>query len=456
MREPSSLPQQAVDQFHSMVNRTLSHRERYDIHPSEIESITIRLEQLALSNECAQWFLAAKANGHTLEHLCNVLGIAPNDKALGFTLCMAFLDEHLREPMISAFAAEGEFLHKHDVLGQFESEHRKVAWQLNQGNLETDLHYWRIRESKTKPRAAMPCKAYIPMAFTCEGDHAETALRGLLLPQEILLSVNALFSQLEKEKIDSQQCVAQLRYFVQAFPFQAHITHWIAKEQLPKYPLADNDPLRIMVMGKEKPGLTELSNRVEAQLRKAGEATRPGAAFDAIKHVLHVSASNDFYLNNCLAADLIEIIRRHLGEDEVDPNPAVVGGQSKVLEFAQGYKLLRNFGVGLDLVLLRGVCGLMPGHAYDLLRKGPQAVIKRLLHHYTELDDTITKNFATLTAMHLLGGVLSHDRGTLIQALDKDEKLARLLYEASGETRFLDIIENEEMRQDILAQDLGL
>ena len=66
MRAPSSLSQQAVDQFHSMVNRTLTHRERYDIHPSEIESITIRLEQIALSDECAQWFLTAKAKGHTL------------------------------------------------------------------------------------------------------------------------------------------------------------------------------------------------------------------------------------------------------------------------------------------------------------------------------------------------------------------------------------------------------
>lgn len=454
MRAPSSLSQQAVDQFHSMVNRTLTHRERYDIHPSEIESITIRLEQIALSDECAQWFLTAKANGHTLEHLCDVLGITPQDKALGFTLCMAFLDEHLREPLISAFAAEGEFLHKHDLLGHFASLHRKADWHLNQSNLESDLRYWRVRESK--PKAAMPCEAYRRLTFTHEGDCAHTAVRGLLLPHVVLLGVNTLFKQLDEEVLDSRQGVDQLRHLVKAFPFHVQIIHRMAKEHLLKMPLEDKDPLRVMIMGDEKPGLTELSDKITAQLRKAGEVTRPGAAFDAIKHVLHVSASNDFYLNNCLAAELIEIIREHVREDDRDPNPRVVGGQAKMLEFAQGYKLLRNFGVGLDLVLLRGVCGLMPGHAYDLLRKGPQAVIKRLLHHYTELDDTITKNFATLTAMHLLGGVLSHDRGTLIQALDKDEKLAQLLYEASGETRFLDIIENEAMRQDILAQDLGL
>lgn len=156
MTAPRPLTQQAIRQFNSMVNRILMHQDRYRVAQNEIPAITILLEQRGLSKECAEWFTSLKASGNTLAQACEQIGISPDDIALSKTLCMAFLDEHLREQLIVTLADEVEFIHEFGLVKAYENLSNSSVFHLSARNLENDFPRWSL---KTKAPLLSPSHA---------------------------------------------------------------------------------------------------------------------------------------------------------------------------------------------------------------------------------------------------------------------------------------------------------
>lgn len=450
MSQQKSIPQSHIDQFQSLVNRILVHQERYKDHP--FPAITILLEQRDLSRDCAQWLMQNKENGISLDAFCEAATLSPKDIVLSKTVQMAFLDEKLSETLVETLVDEGDFLNKHNLLLNYEQRSRTSKRMLAANQLEAS------RISNRELANLRDCPPYVPMTFKREGNRGQRAIRGLLHPLSVTTEVHRLFADRMSGAIDAETCVTELKSIVDDFRFHTKTIHEHSVSLLSELPLRDNGPLRSLILGGTPPSLTEMSVKTRSLLVSAGIAKKPGEAYVALENIVYGSLENPIYLNNCLASDLIDIIREDFAQDDRDMSDEFVGGLDKLREYTKGFKIMREQGLNMDFVLLRGACEMTAGQAYECVSKGQDASINQLIHGFFKVavKSREADDYNCVTSLYLMGAILSHDVDTLIKAIGQNDVIAQRLYEASGERRFLNSVQSEAVQEEILSRDLGL
>ncbi|WP_410951075.1 hypothetical protein [Pseudomonas sp. S1(2024)] len=456
MTAPRPLTQQAIRQFNSMVNRILMHQDRYRVAQNEIPAITILLEQRGLSKECAEWFTALKAGGNTLAQACEQIGITPDDIALSKTLCMAFLDEHLREQLIVTLADEVDFIHEFGLVKAYESLSNSVAYQLSTRNLENDFPRWNLKNKSTFIEP-IPCTAFVPLEFSLEGSADQTALRATLQPNHLTREVATIFRNREYGQTDVNTCLHQLKFLEAACHVHKALIQKTASAALAPLPLQGNEPLRRHVMGDTPPSLAELSEKTLDMMRGMGSLSSANEIKQAFNNLVYGALSNPEYFQQCLPFDLHDAIRGEVAYDERDMQDEIENGNEKLGGYIHGFQLMREHGVPLDLILLRAACTQSAGKAREALRESPDSAIRYMLKQCDELVLTSPmRDVASVTAQYLLAGILSHDTKSILQAIGTHEQQARMLYDVTGDRRLLNSVHSEKLKEEILAIDMGL
>ena len=456
MSAPRPLTQQAIRQFNSMANRILMHQDRYRVAHDEVPAITILLEQRGLSKECAEWFTALKAGGNTLAQACEQIGISPDDIALSKTLCMAFLDENLREPLIVTLADEGEFIHEFGLVKAYEGLSNSVSNHLATKNIKRDFPAWQMKNKTTAPDAA-PRRGFIPLEFSLEGNPDQTALRACLHPHAVARQVATLFCNREYGHTDVDTCLHDLKRLEAACRFHAALIQKTAAAGLAPLPLQGNEPLRRHVMGETPPSLTELSEKTLHVMRIMDSLDSQEEIKRAFNNLVYGALSNPEYFQECLASDLQDALRGCVEEEDRLMRDEIENGNEKLGGFIHGFQLMRDHGVPLDLILLRAACNLSAGKAREALRESPDNAIKYMLKQCEGLVLTSAlRDVTSVTAQYLLAGILSHDTKSILQAIGPHEQQARMLYDVTGDRGLLNAVHSEKMKEEILAVDMGL
>jgi hypothetical protein len=455
MTQPPSFSNASVESFHSLINRILVHEDRFKAHPSEQPAITILLEQRDLSQECALWFMRAKAEGHTMESISALLALA-EDASLSKMLCMAFMNENLREVMIETLSDEGDYLNAGRMLDPFECQNNYACESLNKQGLENDLAYWRILVSN--PKAPMPSEPYTPFVLRMGENPDRNALKGLLAPKSVADAVDELFDERLTGQIDAQKCAENLAKLLRSFRFNAQVIQKVAARRLNRMSLIENEPVRHLILGSKPPTLGDLSDITASLLRQAANESRAGETQKAFENLIQSASTNQFYFDHCLVPDLIETIQQQSAyEDRYGQNDRFAGGIEKFKEYIKGLKALRDGGIDLNLLMLRSVCKLSTGQAFQTHQAGAQASILQLMSSFCSMKSDETANkLNSVINMYILSCVLSHKTEHVLKAIGNNEIYARALYEASSDVRFLKIITDEATHESIFSKDLGL
>ncbi|MDT8925172.1 hypothetical protein RBE51_20480 [Pseudomonas taiwanensis] len=456
MSAPRPLTQQAIRQFNSMVNRILMHQDRYRVAHDEVPAITILLEQRGLSKECAEWFTALKAGGNTLAQACEQIGISPDDIALSKTLCMAFLDENLREPLIATLADEVEFIHQFGMVKAYEGLSSASTYHLSTRNLKRDFPAWQVK-NKITVLEPIPCRAFEPLEFSLHGNPDQTALRATLQTTALAGHVMSMLRSREYDQVDADTCLRELKRLEAACRLHASLIQKTAADGLAPLPLQGNEPLRRHIMGDAPPSLAELSEKTLDMMRGMASLDSQGEIKRAFNNLVYGALSNPEYFQECFASDLQDTLRGRVEEDDRGMGDEIENGNEKLGGYIHGFQLMREHGVPLDLILLRAACTLSAGKAREALRENPDNAIKYMLKQCEGLVlTTPLRDVASVTAQYLLAGILSHDTQAILQAIGPHEQYARMLYDVTGDRRLLHAVHSEKMKEEILTVDMGL
>lgn len=456
MSAPRPLTQQAIRQFNSMVNRILMHQDRYRVAHDEVPAITILLEQRGLSKECAEWFTALKAGGNTLAQACEQIGISPDDIALSKTLCMAFLDENLREPLIATLADEGEFIHEFGLVKAYEGLSSSVSYHLSTRNLEKDFPRWSLK-NKSHFIERIPCTSFVPLVFSLEGDADQADLRATLQPTQLSMNVFTVFSNREQGKSDVGTCLNALKNLEKVCYNHVNLIKKTAKEYLARLPLQGNEALRLHVLGNKPPSLTELSTKTLDMMNSMDTLNSSDEIKKAFNNLVFGALSNPEYFEHCFTSDLEDALRVSVEDEYRGLQDEIKNGKETLAGFTHGFRLMREHGLPLDLVLLRGACTLSAGKARDVILKSPESAIRHLLHECEQSGlSGPMRNLGSVTAQYMLAGILSNEPDVILRAIDTKEQQAKMLYDVSGDRRLLNGVHSEKMKEEILAVDMGL
>lgn len=456
MTAPRPLTQQSIRLFNSMVNRILMHQDRYRVGHDEVPAITILLEQQGLSKECAEWFTALKAGGNTLAQACEQIGISPNDIALSKTLCMAFLDENLREPLIVTLADEGEFINEFGLVKAYEGISNSSTHHLSSRNLKRDFPAWQTR-NKIAALQPIPCRAFEPLEFSLDGNVDHTALRASLQPTQLARHVYSVLTKHEHDNTNVNIYLNELEHLKLSCRFHVKLILKTATDFLARLPLQGNEMLRHYLMGDAPPSLTELSTKTLDMMQSMDTLDSSSEIKQTFEKLVYGALSNSEYFQHCLASDVEDAIRVGVDDEYRGLQDEIKNGAEKLSGFTHGFKLMREHGVPLDFILLRGACGLSAGQSREVTREGAGSVIGYLLHQCVESGlSSPSRNLGSLAAQYMLSGILSHQPEVILKAIGTKEHLVKMLYDVSGDRRLLNGVHSEKLKEEILAVDMGL
>lgn len=142
-----------------------------------------------------------------------------------------------------------------------------------------------------------------------------------------------------------------------------------------------------------------------------------------------------------------------LEQADRDANDYFIGGNEKAALYAEFFKGLKSLGVDMDFMLLRGMSMMTTGAIYEVIDRGPEAVLKyaiqNLCKHYKDADTSVPKFFIS-------AWVLTYSKSLIREVITSHDVAKAAMYTITGDQDYLHDIKKPGLMEDVLSRDLGV
>jgi hypothetical protein len=386
----------------------------------------------------------AHNKGVSFEDLYAITAASEHAGQLGTFFCQAFLIEGSKfNELLNLYAHNVNNPQFTSLFDTYKNDSWTAANTLSENNISAEIKQF---------GSATPLSGYQPNQLKTSGTTEAMDLSGVLFPDQVIKQVETAFTQLWTGEVQEGEAIELFTWLKSSYPRQAKdITEQIT-QSLYALPVGEVLELREYAFKTVEPSLHECSVKTEKMLDKAFEESVDKAR-TSLKDLFDSLVMNKRYLEKCAERDIAENIKVQLEQADRDANDYFIGGNEKAALYAEFFKGLKSLGVDMDFMLLRGMSMMTTGAIYEVIDRGPEAVlkyaIKSLCEHYKDADTNVAKFF-------IAAWVLTYSKSLIQEVITSHDVAKAAMYTITGDQDYLHDIKKPGLMEDVLSRDLGV
>jgi hypothetical protein len=447
MSDRQAFMQRETETLFELIRATICLRAEYRVAPGDLNRVKILIDLRSLSERCYTFLVNAHNKGVSFEDLSAVTDACWDADHLGKFFCQAFLIEGPKfDELLNLYGHQVANPAFTSMFDTYKGDVSQAISYLSDDRLD--------RELKRQGGTNFPTRlqGYQPNQLRIEGKAEAIDLSGVLFSDQVLKQVETAFNQLWTGEVQQDEVIELFTHLKTSYPSQTKAITERITQNLYALPVGEVLELRVYAFQTAVPSLHECSVKTGKMLDRALEESEDKARA-SLKDLFDSLVMNKRYLEKCAERDIAENIKVQLEQADRDANDYFIGGNEKAALYAEFFKGLKNLGVDMDFMLLRGMSMMTTGAIYEVIDRGPEAVlkyaIKSLCEHYKDADTNVAKFF-------MAAWVLTYSKSAIQKVITSSDVAKAALYTITGDQDYLHDIKKPGLMEDVLSRDLGV